>query len=119
MSPAVETAAEKAAREAKERAAAATKAKLDVAAGARADAVRAGEKEVRAKLDAAVASARETAEAAKALLYTVKAGDTLGTIAKASLGDASRWTEIYELNKAAIGADPNMVKAGVVLRLPR
>jgi nucleoid-associated protein YgaU len=130
MYPVVETAAEKAAREAKEKAAAATKTKLDLAAGARASApaaaVRAGEKEVRAKLDAAVASARETAEAkakeaaeaAEALMYTVKAGDTLGAIAKAKLGDAGRWTEIYELNKSAIGTDPNMIEAGALLKLP-
>src|SRR5699024_2817616 len=34
--------------------------------------------------------------------YTVQSGDSLYSIAKKTLGSGSRYTEIYELNKAAI-----------------
>lgn len=37
--------------------------------------------------------------------HTIKGGDTLSAIAKKYLGSASRWREIYELNKAAIDAE--------------
>lgn len=37
--------------------------------------------------------------------YIVKSGDCLSSIAKNNLGDAGRWKDIYELNKASI-ADP-------------
>jgi len=50
--------------------------------------------------------------------YTVKAGDNLTTIAKVQLGDSSRWKEIYELNKDALGNDPDKVEVGTVLKLP-
>jgi len=41
--------------------------------------------------------------------YIVKPGDSLSKIAKELLGDASRWPEIYELNKDVIGDDPNLI----------
>ena len=44
--------------------------------------------------------------------YVVKSGDSLSNIAKALLGDASRWPEIYELNKDVIGDNPNLIKPG-------
>ena len=34
-----------------------------------------------------------------ATTYTIKSGDSLSGIAQEQLGDASRWKEIYELNK--------------------
>jgi len=49
--------------------------------------------------------------------YTVKAGDTLGAIAKEHLGNASAYTQIFELNKDQL-TDPNKIKPGQVLRLP-
>lgn len=57
--------------------------------------------------------------------YVVKSGDTLYSIAKAMLGDGSRWMEIYELNKAAIDranagktVGKYTVAAGLSLKLP-
>jgi nucleoid-associated protein YgaU len=49
--------------------------------------------------------------------YKVKKGDTLSGIAKAQLGDANRWPEIFLLNRAVI-RNPNQVFPGMVLHLP-
>ena len=49
--------------------------------------------------------------------YTVKAGDTLGAIAKEQLGSAGAYMQIFELNKDQL-TDPNKIKPGQVLRLP-
>ena len=58
-------------------------------------------------------------------VYTVKAGDTLYTIAKAQLGSGSRYTEIYKLNKKAIDkanksqkVNRYNVEPGMALQLP-
>lgn len=68
--------------------------------------------------------------AGAALLRTVpsvvvRPGDTLWTLAAASLApDASdaavvqRWHAIHRHNRAAIGADPDLILPGTVLRLP-
>lgn len=50
--------------------------------------------------------------------YTVKKGDCLWNIAKAQLGDATRWQEIYKLNKKVIGSNPNLIYPGQVFTLP-
>lgn len=57
--------------------------------------------------------------------YTVKSGDSLYSIAKAMLGDGSRWMEIYNLNKAAIDkanagktVGKYTIVAGLSLKLP-
>ncbi len=50
--------------------------------------------------------------------YTIKGGDTLSDIAQEQLGDAGRWKEIYELNKDAIGDDPDMIHPEKKLKLP-
>ena len=52
------------------------------------------------------------------LTYTVRSGDTLSTIAQATLGDSGRWREIYELNQGAIGSNPNVIVPGTLLKLP-
>lgn len=44
--------------------------------------------------------------------YTVKAGDTLGSIANA-LGIS--WQDLYEKNKNIIGGNPNLIKPGQIL----
>jgi nucleoid-associated protein YgaU len=49
--------------------------------------------------------------------YTVKAGDTLGNIAKEHLGNAGAYMKIFELNTDQL-TDPNKIKPGQVLRLP-
>ena len=47
--------------------------------------------------------------------YTVKAGDTLASIAAKTLGSASKWSSIASLNGIR---DPNKLKVGTVLKLP-
>jgi nucleoid-associated protein YgaU len=49
--------------------------------------------------------------------YTVKAGDTLGKIAKEHLGNASAYMKIFEANKDQL-TDPDKIKPGQVLRIP-
>ena len=49
--------------------------------------------------------------------YTVKKGDTLSEIAKDQLGKASRYPEIFEMNKPML-KDPDKIYPGQVLRLP-
>lgn len=51
-------------------------------------------------------------------VYVVQDGDTLFDIARYELGKASRWAEIYELNRAQIGSDYNFVAPGTKLMLP-
>jgi len=60
---------------------------------------------------------RETTTAPKNTTYTVKSGDCLWNIAKKYLGDGSRYTEIYELNKDKI-KNPNLIYPDQVLTLP-
>lgn len=50
--------------------------------------------------------------------YTVRSGDSFYVIAQSQLGDASRWNELYELNRAVVGSDPASLKVGQVLMLP-
>jgi len=47
-------------------------------------------------------------------VYVVQSGDTLSKIARAQLGDAGRWQEIFELNRALI-SDPDKIFTGQVL----
>ena len=49
--------------------------------------------------------------------YTVKSGDTLSAIAKAQLGDANAYMQIFEANKDQL-SDPDKIKPGQVLRIP-
>lgn len=50
--------------------------------------------------------------------YTVKRGDSLSSIAKKKLGKATRWREIYNLNKSKI-SHPNRINVGLKLKLPK
>jgi len=87
---------------------AAAEAKAKVEAARRADRFR--EAQERA------AKAREL-HAAKKRMYVVQPGDSLSKIAKEELGDASRWPEIFELNKDKI-KDPNLIHSGQELKMP-
>lgn len=62
-------------------------------------------------------ASRSTTSAPQQSTYTVVSGDSLWNIAKKYLGDGSRYTEIYELNKDKI-TNPNLIYPGQVLTLP-
>ena len=48
--------------------------------------------------------------------YTVKSGDTLSAIGK---HHGVAWREIYEANKDVIGDNPDKIRPGQTLRIPR
>lgn len=50
--------------------------------------------------------------------YTVVSGDCLWNITKKFTGDGSRWQELYSLNKAVVGNNPNLIYPGQILTLP-
>lgn len=50
-------------------------------------------------------------------VYVVQSRDTLSEIAAEQLGQADRWSEIFELNQTLI-RDPNKISPGQVLTLP-
>ncbi len=50
--------------------------------------------------------------------YTVVEGDTLFNIARNELGKATRWAEIYDLNREVLGKDFNYLTPGTQLTLP-
>ena len=50
--------------------------------------------------------------------YTVQAGDSFYGIAGKLLGDASRWQELFDLNKHLVHGDPKRLQVGQVLILP-
>ncbi len=49
--------------------------------------------------------------------YEVQSGDSLSKIAKHVYGDATRWKEIWEANKAAI-PNPDLIHPGQQLSMP-
>ena len=61
-------------------------------------------------------SARRRADGSD--VYVVEAGDTLFDIARYELGKASRWAEIYELNRDVLGEDFDHLAPGTELALP-
>lgn len=50
--------------------------------------------------------------------YTVVKGDCLWNITRAATGNGARWRELYNINKAVIGSNPNLIYPGQVLTLP-
>ncbi|MGH2616565.1 MAG: LysM peptidoglycan-binding domain-containing protein, partial [Thermomicrobiales bacterium] len=55
---------------------------------------------------------------ANVILYTVVAGDTLGSIAQQFYGDPAQWPRIFEANQDQI-SDPDLIVPGQVLRIPQ
>ncbi len=45
-------------------------------------------------------------------------GDNLWRIAKGQLGDGSKWSQIYDMNRDVLGNNPGMIHTGVKLQLP-
>ncbi len=56
-------------------------------------------------------------DSAESDMYVVQSGDTLSGIAKATLGDASKYPAIFEANKPML-SDPDKIYPGQVLRIP-
>ncbi len=50
--------------------------------------------------------------------YVVQEGDTLSSIARNELGKVSRWAEIYQINREALGKDYDYLTPGMRLVLP-
>ena len=50
--------------------------------------------------------------------YVVQEGDTLSSIARNELGKVSRWAEIYQLNREALGKEYDYLTPGMRLVLP-
>ncbi len=59
-----------------------------------------------------------TATANPGRTYTVKAGDTLGSIAKSQLGSTSRWKDLLTANAKTL-RDPKQMKIGMTLVVPQ
>jgi len=51
--------------------------------------------------------------------YTVKAGEGWYTLAQRFLGDGTRWTELYELNKERVPRNPHNIPPGAIIELPK
>lgn len=64
-----------------------------------------------------VETERDTSSAPQTGTYEVRSGDCLWNIAKKLLGDGSRYTEIYNLNRDKISS-PNRISVGQVLAMP-
>lgn len=52
------------------------------------------------------------------VFYVVKTGDTLYIISKRLTGTGDNWRQIYDANKAIIGADPKIIIPGQKLVIP-
>lgn len=50
--------------------------------------------------------------------YDVKAGDSLSAIAQEIYGDMNYWQLLYEANRDAIGANPNLIQIGADFVIP-
>lgn len=59
----------------------------------------------------------EAEELSEAVFHTVEKGDTLSAIAKKTLGNANRFTEIFEANRPML-SHPDKIYPGQVLRIP-
>ena len=63
-----------------------------------------------------IQATKKTAEAASNT-YTVKAGDTLSSIARERLGNANAYNKIFDANRDQL-TDPNKIMPGQVLKIP-
>lgn len=61
---------------------------------------------------------RVDVKSASQRFYTVKPRDSFYKIARDQLGDAKRWEELFELNKALVHGDARKLQPGQKVRLP-
>lgn len=52
-------------------------------------------------------------------VVVVRKGDTLSLIAGRELGSTEKWRELHAANQDVVGPDPNVIYAGMRLRLPK
>ncbi len=71
------------------------------------------------KAAAAKAAAAKAATAKAVKKHVVVSGDTLSGIAKKYYNDAGKYMVIYEANKRVIGDNPDMIKVGMELVIPK
>ncbi|MEQ1507668.1 MAG: transporter substrate-binding domain-containing protein [Myxococcota bacterium] len=57
-------------------------------------------------------------ESATGKVVVLRAGDTLSLVAERELGSVEQWKTLYEANKDVIGADPDVVYVGMLVRIP-
>ncbi|HWB20358.1 MAG TPA: LysM peptidoglycan-binding domain-containing protein [Phycisphaerales bacterium] len=69
--------------------------------------------------DSKSARSDSTATASAGGIHTVKAGDTLSSIARAAYGDESKWYVIFEANKSALHDDADALQIGMKLVIPK
>ena len=62
-------------------------------------------------------AAVEADTANEPVFHTVEKGDTLWAVAQKTLGNGSRYTEIFEANKPML-SDPDKIYPGQMLRIP-
>ena len=74
--------------------------------------------DIQVKAQAQAAPAASSSKPPQMQTYTVQSGDTLGSIAKRMLGNASSYMEIFNANRDQL-SDPNMIKPGQVLKIPQ
>ncbi|MBI2310007.1 LysM peptidoglycan-binding domain-containing protein [Candidatus Collierbacteria bacterium] len=70
-------------------------------------------KEIKVEITAAETKIQPESE------YIVKSNDSLWKIAVNVYGDGYQWVKIYQLNKAKIGRNPNLLISGTKLSLPK
>lgn len=65
-----------------------------------------------------VAEVHDETPGADPVFHTVVKGETLSAIARKTLGNANRYTEIFEANRPML-SDPDKIYPGQVLRIPQ
>jgi nucleoid-associated protein YgaU len=68
-------------------------------------------------VDPAFQTQASNSAAAGSQSYTVRAGDSLGKIAKQFYGDAGQWKKIHEANRDAV-PNPDLIHPGQQLTIP-
>lgn len=73
----------------------------------------------KAKADMLLKQKELMKKASEVKKHVVVSGDTLGGIAKKYYNDAGKYMKIYEANKAVIGDNPDLIKPGMELVIPK